>query len=1014
MRTKILQLLVFLICSFPYYAMGQTYEVSGKVTSTDGEVIIGAAIREKGTSVGTVSDVDGNFRISVSPTSTLIVSYLGYETVEVALEGRKNVDVLLPEYSEVLGDVVVVGYGSMKKSDLTGAVVSANIKDFEKSTITNVAQMLRGTVPGLNVGLSTSAGETPSISIRGKNTISGNTSILIVLDGIIYNGDIQSINPADIASIDILKDASATAVYGAQAANGVMLITTKKGKPGDAKLDFNVSYSWQVPTNKLETMTRDEILAFDKEVLWEKAYTEASGYKSDNPDFVLKSYLTDNYMFDENGNIVSNDYNWWDEFTRTGTIVEAKFNVSGGNDHVSYLLSFGHTTQENMMLNDNFKRNSIRVNIDAQARKWWKIGVQAFGSFINKDGQETYLPYLVQMSPLAVPYEKDGSLKVNPMNDAKENPWFGSNVDDYDRQFNFFANIYNEFNIIDGLTLRINYGNNLRIGNHNYSSKYAQNRNGEAYKNNSTYYDYTLDAIANYNSTFADIHNLAATLVYGGVSRRYSYTSADSQMFDRLSLGYNSLELGSKQYTYSDAWKESMLYQMARINYGFDSRYLATVTVRRDGYSGFAENNKSAVFPSVALGWVVSNESFWSFQDVMNNLKLRVGYGISGNQTNRYASLAKVSSDIGYIFNNAGAIRQELSSLENKDLKWEKTKGLNFGLDFGFIDNKITGSIEAYKTTTNDLLFNVVIPDITGFTTISSNVGKIKNSGIEFNITSHNIRTSDFEWTTTFNISHNSNEIKSLTGLDSNGDGKEDDLVASSLFIGESLSAIWDYKVDGIWQVGDDIPEGFHPGNYKVVDVNNDGKIDANDRTIIGQTDPTVRMGMQNSLRFKDFTLSFFINSTLGNDESYLGQNSANVLPDAVGLRNNKFKENADLYWSPNNPDGIYACAQTNSKLGDDKVHRYESRNFMRLQDLTLSYNIPTDVIGKIGIKGASINFNAKNLLTVTGWHGWDPEPDMGGFVDGNDNGSVTRVSGSTYANRPVMKSFTLGLNIMF
>ena len=969
------------------------------ISATDQEPIIGATVLEKGSLNGTVTDLDGQFTLAVKNNAVLVVSYVGFTTQEIATAGRSDFRVVLAEDNKLLDDVVVVGYGTMKKSDLTGAVASANIKAFEKSPNTNVLQSLQGTVPGLNVGQASSAGSDPSITVRGTNTISGNSSVLVVLDGIIYTGGLSSLNPADIQSVDVLKDASATAVYGAQAANGVLLITTKKGAKGKAKVSFQSSYSIQKPTKDLHTMNREEMLNFDNECLWLYSKTEASGYTQQDPNFNLASRMPDSWMTDSQGNIVPGDYDWWSDFTRNGHIQENKLNISGGSDAMSYLISVGNTTQKNYLLNDDYKRNSIRVNLDIQPTKWLKAGVQAFGSFENRDGQETYLPFLIECSPLTHPYDENGVIIDYPAHDARENPYHGSLVDDYDRNNSFFANLYAEVQLpLKGLTYRVNYGNNYRIGEHNYASEYAENNNGQAYKHHSTYYDYTLDNIVNYSNDFGK-HNVGATFVYGASRRKYSYTAADAKLFPRMTLGYNSLELASTQTTNSDAWLETLLYQMYRVNYSYDSRYLLTATLRRDGFSGFSANNKSAVFPSVALGWVITNEDWFKVAGI-DYLKLRAGWGVSGNQTSRYSSLAKVNSSIGYIFGDgvSGAMRQELASMENADLKWEKTSGLNFGLDFAVLNNRISGNIEYYQTTTKDLLYAVSIPSITGFTSIMSNVGEIKNRGFEITLNTQNIKTRDFEWTTQFNLSMNRNEITKLAGLDTDGDGKEDDLTSSSLFIGESLSAIYDYTVDGIYQVGDNIPDGYHPGNYRIVDINNDGKIDENDRSIIGRTDPAVRMGMLNTFRYKGITLSFFLNSVLGGDKSYQGKNSYAELVNDNTLRHNRLTEQVDNFWTPSNPDGIYALYHANPAINP---FRYENRSFVRLQDITLSYDLPAAWMKKIGMDGINLYVSGKNLLTFTGWNGWDPEPDM----TYQDINGQNRRTGSRYEDRPIMKS---------
>jgi TonB-linked SusC/RagA family outer membrane protein len=934
MKTRLIHFIVFFLSATAL--IGQNITVKGTVQAAAAdEPLVGASVVVKGTGNGAATDIDGQYSINVSPNATLVFSYVGYKRKEVKVDGNTKINVTLEEDAFLLDEAVAIGYATVRKSDLTGAVASANLKDFEKSPNSNIMQTLQGTVPGLNVGQTTTAGGTPTFSIRGKNTISGSTDVLIVLDGIIFNGNMSAINPADIERVDVLKDASATAVYGAQAANGVILITTKKGQSGKAKITFSTAYSIQNPTQNARPLNRSQWIDWGTNAYWHEAYTEESGYTKLDPNFSLASKMPAAFMTDSNGNIVDTDYDWWSEFTRTGHIWDTNFSISGGGDNVSYMISYNHTDQSNTMLNDDFKRNSVRVNLDAKARSWWKLGVSTFGSFMNNDGQETYLPFLIQMIPVATPYDSNGNLVTNPMENARENPFYGSNVDDYDRTNTFFGNFYSEFYLpLKGLTYRINFGNNYRVTDHNQANPYGQNNTGTAYKAHTTYYDYTFDNIVNYNNDF-DKHSVGATFVYGAVRRKNMYTYAYSENFARFTLGYNSLGSGTTQSVSSSAWMETMLYQMLRANYSYDGRYMATATVRRDGFSGFAANNKTAVFPSVALAWVLSKEKFFKV-DWVDLLKLRVGWGISGNQTSRYASLAQVTSAIGYVFGDGatGSLRQELTSLENADLKWEKTKGFNFGLDFTIFNNILSGSIEAYTTTTNDLLYNVTIPSITGYTSIASNVGKLANKGIELTLTSHNITNRDFSWTTTFNISHNSNKIKALTGMDTDGDGKEDDLSASSLFIGQSLSAIYDYKVDGIYQIGDDIPDGFYPGNYRVVDVNGDGVIDTNDRTIIGNTDPLVRMGLLNTFNYKNFHLSFFINSVLGGKNGYLGQNSNYVRQGDNALRNNVIDKEADLYWSPSNPNGIYDRAYADSKL--PSAHRYEKRDFARLQDVTL------------------------------------------------------------------------------
>jgi TonB-dependent starch-binding outer membrane protein SusC len=999
-----LPLLFFSLCSY-----GQARVVQGTITDESKSPMIGVNVVIKGTTIGTITNNDGKYSITApSSDAVLVFSFIGYQNTEITVGDQSSIDVQLVLDLVSLDDVVVIGYGIAKKSDLTGSVASANIKDFEKSPNTNFVQSLQGAVPGLNIGQVTSAGATPDIQIRGKNTISGYTSVLIVIDGII-SGDLSSINPADIESVDILKDASATAVYGAQAANGVMLITTKKGKAGKARISMSSSYSFQNPTHNYATMNREQYLIFLKNLLYEQAYTQESGYTVENENFNIALSLPETYMTNSDGSISATDFDWWGTCTRPASIFENKLSVSGGTDAISYLVSYGNTNQKNFLLNDNFKRNSIRVNLDANVLPWWKMGVQSNGSFVNQDGSEPSLWELYSMNPLASGYNSDGTINPSPMEMARSNPLRGSNISDKERHNYFVGNLYSEFQLpIKGLTYRINYGNKYTVNTHYQASPYGNSLTGEAYKTFSTSYDYTVDNIVNYSKDIGQ-HNIAATLVYGIKKYEYSYTKADATQFTNLTLGYNSLELGTNQFTTSDANDNSSLYQMARVNYKYSDRYLLTATIRKDGYSGFAANHKSALFPSMALGWIVSNENFFKSISFVNYLKLRGGYGVNGNfpykdWSTSYVSLAKVSTSSGYIYGDGGTsvIRQELSTLENKDLKWERTVGTNFGLDFHFLNDRIQGSVDAYKTKTKDLLYSVALPSITGFTQITSNVGEIQNKGIEFSITSHNVVTKDFEWVTIFNFSSNKNKVVELTG--------SGDMITSGLFIDQPLSAVYGYQVDGIYQVGDEIPNGYYLGNYKIHDENGDGAITTDDRKILGKTDPAYRFSIMNKLSYKGISFSFFINSVQGGKDGYLGENTYTLLRDNTARGCNHLNEFSKNVWSPLNPDGVYSSS---TAQGSIVPIRYEDRSFIRLQDVSLGYDLPKKIISSIGFENINIYVSGKNLLTFTKWHGWDPEANNGTVRPIGRSSDINK-SGDDYEGRPVMRSFTFGINVTF
>lgn len=967
-----------------------TFMLTGTVKDSAGEPIIGANVIIVGNPQGTTTNLDGEFTLPASINSKIKITYVGYAPQEFVVKDANPVTITLQESNLTLEDVVVVGYGTQKKADLTGAVVRADLNSFKHAPNSNVLQSLQGVVPGLNLGIATSAGGSPSMSIRGNNTLNGNSDVLIVLDGIIYTSSLSSINPDDIESIDILKDASSTAVYGAQAANGVILITTKKGSTGKPLISFTTNYTISNPTHNYRPMNRDEYMDEMHAFYYKDAFM-GPDYTKPNPDFDVVSKLPDSALRD--GYAAGNDYSWWDEGTQKGHLWETRLSISGGSNQSDYYISYSHTDQAGFIKNDNFIRNTIRMNINTHLASWWTVGVQAFGSFVNQDGAEPDLGTLIHQSPLITPYDDNGKIKPFPFNTLDQNPFMGSDINDYERH-NYFSGLATtqiQFPL-KGLSYRLNYGINYHVDKYNRANEYGYNLQGEAYKNFSDSYDYTLDNILSYSNTFG-IHKVDATLLYGASERKYSATQAKSQGFTRLTLGFNSLEQGTNQYASSDAWHESLNYQMARLSYRLMNKYLLTATVRRDGFSAFASNHKYATFPSVSLGWIISDEDFFKVPCI-NYLKVRGGYGISGNQTSRYKSQSRVLSELHYIFGDGGTpvIGQEMSALGNNDLRWEKSKGYNLGLDFALFHQRLTGSIEFYNTTTKDLLYDVVIPNITGFSSISSNIGQLRNRGFELSLTSQNIVNKDFTWTSTLAFSTNSNKIVTLTGEDNDGDGVEDNNIASNLFIGHSIGTVYGYKVDGIYQIGDeDIPEGFNPGNYRIIDTNDDGKISPDDRIILGKTEPAFRTSLMNNFRYKNISLSFLINAVQGGKNGYLGSNSSSLIRDDNNMRWNHL--NAYDYWSPSNPNATFARSDKSPRITPTV---YEDRSFVRLQDVQLSYSFPKALLSKCYLQSLEVFFSAKNLVTLTKWHGWDPE------------------ANSTYWGRPVMRSFSFGLSVTY
>lgn len=974
----------------------QQKTVSGKVTDSSGQPLPGVTVVVKGTTTGTITDFDGKYTLANVPgDATLVFSFVGMKSQEVPVAGKANINVTMSEESIGIEEVVAVGYGKMKKSDLTGSLIRANVEAFREMPNINIVQSLQGSVPGLNIGQVDEAGESPSMSIRGQTTINGNTSVLVVVDGIIFNGSLSSLNPNDIESIDILKDPSSMAIYGAQSANGVVIVTTKQGKTSEKPiLNYTGSYSMESPSNTCHLLNREEYIAKAADVYWERSYI-APDYKTLINNWKFSDYATDPEIVDGYDN--GTNFDWWDASTQLAFTTNHDISVRGKSSNLAYYISGNYTKQQGFIVNDGFERITTRINLENEIFDWFKVGIQSSASFADNSGITPTLIDILRMNPLVLPKDEEGNFIINPTGANTTNPLVFSTANDFNKTNSLFGNFYLDIDVpfIKGLNYRLNFGNEYIYNRHYQSSEFEDGANGAAYKINNNQYCWTFDNILTYSRSY-NFHRINATAVIGRKERKYESTTADGSIYSNLNLGYNNLSSAEIKTILSSAWDESSLYQMGRLNYAYKDKYLLTATLRRDGFSGFSKNNKFGLFPSFGLGWVVSDEDFMSVT-WLNNLKLRFSYGTNGNLTGRYSSLAKVNVTPEYVYGDGGTTQygKSVNSLANPNLSWEKTTGYNIGTDFSILKSRIDGTIDFYHSITNDLLFDMSLPDLTGFSSIKSNVGNIVNTGFEFIINGRIIDHRNLKWNTTINFSTNKNEIKSLVGLDANNDGVEDDLTASGLFIGEPIGAIYSYETDGIIQLGDEIPTGYLVGTYNIKDVNNDGYYGAEDRSIIGHKEPEYRFGILNEFSYKNFTLRFFINSVQGGKNGYLKKNMPNVFLGWGGnvLRNNIYREWD--YWTPSNPNALWPRLDQASAI-DYPI--YQDRSFVRLQDVSLSYTFDKIIVDRLGIKGLKIFVSGKNLLTLTNWIGWDPE-----VGSGLDEGF-----------RPVMKSMSLGVDFSF
>ena len=991
--------------------------VSGRVNDETGQPLPGVTLLVKATTNGTTTTADGNYRLSV-PTgnATLVVSYLGYLTQEISVGDRTAIDIKLMPDSKVLNEVVVVGYGTQQRKDLTGSIASANLVAFKESPNVSILQSLKGALPGLTIGQTNRAGDEASINIRGTSTLNGDTSPLIVVDGIIFNGRLSDINPADVASVDVLKDPSSKAIYGSQAANGVVLVTTKTGRASTKPtITYSGSYAISSPTINAKLLRRDAFLEKIRDVNYLTAFTKESGYTAPNPAWAFAN--SELFPISLAGEKAGNDYDWYGELTQDASIQSHNLSISGGSDKTNYFMSGGYTNEKGLIRNDDYARYTVRINLDTEVTKWLTLGANTSGAFTNFFKDAPDMNSIVGTSPLVNPRDANGNFIINPIGDFNVNPFLSAENDRSEVQSRLVGNFYGVIRIpaLPGFSYRLNFGNNLKYFKNYTSSIYGAGQTGSAAKNDATQYEQTLDNILNYTRSFGK-HNINATAVYGCNMVNFNRTTASGTGFSDLNLSYNSLQQAEVQKISSEAWQEALLYQLGSLSYNYGSKYLIKATVRRDGFSGFSKNNKTGIFPSIGVGWVVSEESFFKIP-VINFLKLRGSYGENGNKVSRYSSLARASAtdDSKYVFGDGGltAIGRSVSSLANSDLRWERTRGINIGLDFAILNNRIDGNVEYYNSNTNDLLWQQTLPQTSGFQNVFTNLGQLNNTGFEFMLHGQPVRSKNFVWDVTANFTQNRNKVVRILGEDKNGDGVEDDLIASSLFIGRPIGTIYDYRTAGIYQLADEKLAGFQAGTYRIEDVNKDGKITpADDRQILGNTEPAYSFGIQNTVSYRQFTLRAFINSIQGGRDSYLSANFPYGYNGTPGQATNANWFDFSDYWSPRNPNGIHPNVWTPTPAGG---REFFQRNFVRLQDISLSYSLTDAVAKKIGAANCKLFVSGKNLLTFTKWRGWDPETNTTLFPVGGPAGGINTALGVTSINAfPVLKSYSFGLEITF
>ncbi|TDE18715.1 TonB-dependent receptor [Dyadobacter psychrotolerans] len=957
--------------------------VSGKVTDEKGEGLPGVSIVVKGTQRGTTTDTKGVFELSLPEgDATLIFSFVGYLSQEITAGNKSLFDISLVSDAKSLEEMVVVGYGSSKKKDLTGAVTRVDLEQSRLQPNVNPVQGLRGTVAGVTITDNGRPGSDASITIRGRNSISASNSPLIVLDGIIYaGGSLSDINSNDIESIDILKDASSSAIYGSLAANGVILITTKKGSTSKPRISINSYFG-----------TSDFAHAPD--------YRNAEQYLQARKDAEIADKGPLPFQLLEEANIKAGiTIDPWEEIKRKAPISSNELSVSGRTERVNYYFSGSYTDIKSPVKGDNFNRVSARINLDVNITDWLSIGTNSGYSVKDNSGVRVDLAQASQISPYANLYYEDGVPRPLPMNiGAVGNPLTRTLLNrNYDVTKTLFTNTYTDIKLpLEGLTHRLNIGftqKGQEIFNYTPSFKREQFFNlGSGNKKHYSFQNLAIENILRYDKTVATDHVFNFTFLYGTyVAKDESSLLSSTNIFNDV-LGYNGLEIGENFSINTDAGKSQQVSTMGRIGYRYKGKYILDLTMRRDGYSAFGDGKKYGLFPAIGVSWNLSDEAFMANIKAVDNLKLRTSWGKNGNRgVDRYSSLSEIRQT-NYVFGDGAAPSVGLYtySLGNPNLGWETTVSTNFGVDVSLFSGKISGSVDYYQTRTKDLLLLQSIPNMTGFTTFLRNIGQTKNKGLEVSINTTNLQKAGFVWNTRFVFTLNRNKITKLTGNDLNKDGVEDDDITSKWFIGHPLGSNFDYVFDGIYQTDDDLKTitGAVPGAVRFKDLNGDGAITPLDRQVIGSSQATFTTGITNTFSYKGLSLMVLFNIRQG------GQSPNATLNPGTNYYDLFNTLNID-YWTPENRSNTNAAINYRNPLG---YAFYQDRSFVRLQDVSLSYDLPSKLINRAKIQAVKVYVSGKNLVTWTEWNGWDPEHGVGGRSPGE--------------NGPLLKTFTLGLNI--
>lgn len=973
----------------------ETRKITGTVRDSKGEPLTGATIMIKGTNKGAVTDIDGHFALDVPQDAVLTVSYIGFNPKDIKPGNQQNLDIALAEDNNTLNELVVVGYGVVKKSDLTGAVSSIGESKLVERSGANIMTALAGQIAGVQIQQVQGApGSAPAIKIRGVSTITAGTNPLYVVDGYpIENFDMSMLNPDDIAGMEVLKDASSAAIYGSRGANGVVMVTTKQGQAGKPRVDFNFEYGIQHVARKIKMMNSQQFIQYYIDA-HNNSYAAAGGNLSTPNSERPFNYQVPEEFLTNPASFPSTD--WQDVLFRTAPSTHYQVALSGGSEKTKYRLSASYLDQQGIVDRTFYKRFTARSNVTQQISDNVSAGMNLAMSHVNQriygtDGKVDCVSLSQQSDPIFPVVTENGTYGPSDPNSIWHkyqsyslqlwHPWAVTReISKKDKALNVFANAYVTWDIIDGLTFKSSI-NALHFDRHysdfrnkgqNYGWSGIQIAEGNAnvYRTENYLWENTL----NYSHSFGK-HDLGAMLGYTIQKNEYTTETMTSQNFPNNMVHTLNAGKPSAGATTEEDW--SLLSYIGRINYTYNNRYLLTATLRRDGCSRFGKNNRWGYFPSVSAAWKIKEEPWLANLDWLSSAKLRVSYGVTGNNLiNNYGSIGLLASN-QYAFGSSVEAGLYPSTISNPDLKWEKTGQFDLGFNIGLFGNRIYMEADYYNSVTRDLLLDVPVPATTGFTTQLTNIGKVRNRGFEFMVNTKNF-TGPFKWETTFNISLNRNKVLALGNDNAPIYNTEWD-VTTLTEVGKPVANYYGYIFDGVYTSQEQINSTpHHPsttvGDPIVRDVNGDKVIDDKDRTIIGNAQPSYQWGLSNTWSYKGFDLTVTLNGSVGNrmvNNSYRYQGNYN------GNRNG-YASIANYYKSEADPgDGVHykpylSYPGLQSKFSNLWV---EDASFMRIANIRLGYEFPQTLLARTPFQAIRLYVNADNLHVFTHYkNGYDPE----------------------------------------